>query len=288
MQVKKVGVLGCGLMGSGIVEVCARSGYEVVVREVNEEFLKKGLDRLEGSLKTAVEKGKLKKEEADAARARIKGSTKVADMKDVDVVIEAIVEDRVAKREIWTEIGKVVRKDAILATNTSSIPLSSIAPATGNAARFIGLHFMNPVPVMKLVEIVKGIQTTDETLSEARAFIESLGKTTITAKDTPGFVINVLLVPYICEAIKLVEGGVASPEDIDKGMELGCSMPLGPLKLADFVGLDTALSIAEVLFSEFKDSRYAAPPLLRRMVESGLLGRKSGRGFYDYSKKGKS
>lgn len=286
MQVKKVGILGCGLMGSGIVEVCARSGYEVVVREVNDDFVKKGLARLDGSMNTAVDKGKLKKEDRDAARARIKGTTKVADLADCDVIIEAIVEDRNAKKEIWTEIAQVARKTAILATNTSSIPLSSISPATGNPTRFLGLHFMNPVPVMKLVEIVRGIQTTDETLAEGKAFIESLGKTTITAKDTPGFLVNVLLVPYLCEAVRLVENGVGSPEDIDKGMELGCGLPMGPVKLLDFVGLDTTLSIAEVLFSEFKDPKYAAPPLLRRMVESGFMGKKSGRGFYDYSKKG--
>ena len=286
MAIKKVGVLGCGLMGSGIVEVCAKSGYEVVVREVTDAFLEKGLGRVDGSLATAVEKGKLKKEERDAARARIKGTTKVADLADCDAIIEAIVEDRAAKKEIWSEIAKVAKKTALLATNTSSIPLSSIAPATGNPTRFMGLHFMNPVPVMKLVELVKGIQTSDETLAEGKAFIESLGKTTITAKDTPGFLINVLLVPYICEAVRLVEAGAGSPEDIDKGMELGCGMPMGPLKLLDFVGLDTTLAISEVLFSEFKDPRYAAPALLRRMVESGFMGKKSGRGFYDYSKKG--
>ncbi len=286
-MIKRVGVLGCGLMGSGIVEVCARAGYEVVVREVNDDFLAKGLGKLEGSLNTAVEKGKLKKEERDAARARIRGTTKVQDMKDVDCVIEAIVEDRAAKKEIWTEIGKVVKKEALLATNTSSIPLSSIAPSTGNPTRFLGLHFMNPVPIMKLVEIVRGIQTTDETLAEGRSFIESLGKTTITAKDTPGFVINALLVPYICEGVRLLEAGVATAEDIDKGMKLGCNMPMGPIELLDFVGLDTTLSISEVLFSEFRDRKYAAPPLLRRMVESGFMGKKSGRGFYDYSKKDK-
>ncbi|MEZ0227479.1 MAG: 3-hydroxyacyl-CoA dehydrogenase family protein, partial [Planctomycetota bacterium] len=217
----------------------------------------------------------------------IKGTTKIADLKDVDLVIEAIVEDRAAKRELWTEVGKVVRKDALLATNTSSIPLSSVAPATGNPTRFLGLHFMNPVPVMKLVELVKGIQTSDEAFAEGKSFIESLGKTTITAKDTPAFVINALLVPFIIEAVRLVEAGVATPEDIDKGMKLGCNMPMGPIELLDFVGLDTTLSISEVLFSEFRDSRYAAPPLLRRMVESGWMGKKSGRGFYDYSKKDK-
>jgi 3-hydroxybutyryl-CoA dehydrogenase len=286
MQIRRVGVLGCGLMGSGIVEVCARAGYEVVVREVTDDFLKKGLDKIDASMGAAVEKNKLKKEDRDAARARIHGTTKAADLRDVDVVVEAIIEDRAAKREIWQELSKVVRKDALLATNTSSIPLSSLAPATGNPTRFLGLHFMNPVPIMKLVEIVRGIQTTDETLAEGKAFVESLGKTTITAKDTPAFVINVLLVPYICEAVRLVEAGVATPEDIDKGMELGCNMPMGPLKLLDFVGLDTTLAISEVLFNEFRDPRYAAPPLLRRMVESGFMGKKSGRGFYDYSKKG--
>ena len=287
MQVKKVGILGCGLMGSGIVEVCAKSGYDVVVREVSDEFLNKGLGRLDASMNGAVEKGKLKKEERDAASARIKGTTKVSDLSSCDVIIEAIVEDRGAKKEIWQEIGKVARPDALLATNTSSIPLSSLAPATGNPTRFLGLHFMNPVPVMKLVEIVRGIQTSEETLSQGKAFIESLGKTTITAKDTPGFVINVLLIPFLCEAVRLVEAGVASPEDIDKGMELGCNMPMGPLKLGDFVGLDTTLNVAEVLFNEFKDPKYAAPPLLRRMVESGWHGKKTGRGFYDYSKKAK-
>ncbi len=287
MQIKRVGVLGCGLMGSGIVEVCARSGYDVVVREVNDGFLEKGLAKLDGSLNTAVEKGKIKKDERDATRSRVKGTTKVADLRDCDLVIEAIVEDRAAKKEIWTEIGKVVRKDALLATNTSSIPLSSIAPATGNPERFLGLHFMNPVPIMKLVEIVKGIQTSEEALAQGKAFIESLGKTTITAKDTPAFIINALLVPFICEAIRLVEAGTASPEDIDKGMKLGCNMPMGPIELLDFVGLDTTLAISEVLFSEFRDPRYAAPPLLRRMVESGFMGKKSGRGFYDYSKKDK-
>jgi 3-hydroxybutyryl-CoA dehydrogenase len=285
MQIKRVGVLGCGLMGSGIVEVCARAGYEVVVREVTDEFLKKGLDRLDGSMNGAVDKGKLKKEDRDAARARIRGTTRVADLGECDAIIEAIIEDRAAKKEIWQEIGKVAKKDALLATNTSSIPLSSLAPSTGNPTRFLGLHFMNPVPIMKLVEIVRGIQTSEETHSQGKAFIESLGKTTITAKDTPGFVINVLLIPFIAEAVRLVEAGVATPEDIDKGMELGCNMPMGPLKLGDFVGLDTALNVAEVLFNEFKDPKYAAPPLLRRMVESGWLGKKSGRGFYDYSKK---
>lgn len=286
MTVKKVGVLGCGLMGSGIVEVCARAGYEVVVREVNESFLEKGLGKIDASMNTGVEKGKLKKEERDAARARIRGTTSVPELRDADVIIEAIVEDRAAKKEIWAEIAKVAKKGALLATNTSSIPLSSIAPATGNPSRFLGLHFMNPVPIMKLVEIVRGIQTTDEALAEGKSFIESLGKTTITAKDTPAFIINALLVPYIIEAVRMLEAGTASAEDIDKGMKLGCNMPMGPIELLDFVGLDTTLSISEVLFSEFKDQRYAAPPLLRRMVESGFMGKKSGCGFYDYSSGG--
>jgi 3-hydroxybutyryl-CoA dehydrogenase len=229
MQIKKVGILGCGLMGSGIVEVCAKSGYETVVREVNEDFLSKGLSKLDGSMNVAVEKGKLKKEERDAARARIKGTTKVDDLADCDVIIEAIIEDRAAKKDIWTQIAKVAKKDALLATNTSSIPISSLAPSTGNPTRFLGLHFFNPVPVMKLVEMVRGIQTTDQAMAESKAFIESLGKTTITAKDTPGFAVNVILVPYICEAVRLLESGAASAEDIDKGMELGCGVPMGPI-----------------------------------------------------------
>jgi 3-hydroxybutyryl-CoA dehydrogenase len=283
----KVGIAGCGLMGAGIVEVCIKTGHETVVREINDEALERGLARLDKSMEYAVKKGKLTEAERDAARARLTGTTDLSAFSDCDVVIEAITENREWKRDLWKEIAKHVKDDALLATNTSSIPLSSIAPHTGNPKRFMGLHFMNPVPVMKLVELVQGIETTDETINEGRAFVEGLGKTTILAKDTPGFVINVILVPYLCDAVRLLEAGVATKEDIDAGMKLGCGMPMGPITLLDFVGLDTTLSISEVLHEEFGDPRYAAPPLLRRMVESGFMGKKCGRGFYDYTGGGK-
>lgn len=279
---KKVGVVGCGLMGSGIVEVCIKSGHETVVREVNTEFLERGLARLDKSMDRAVKKEKMTAADRDAARGRLQPTTDIADLADCDIIIEAITENREWKTDLWKEIAKHAKAGALLATNTSSIPLSSIAPHTGDPSRFIGLHFMNPVPVMKLVEIVQGIESTEAAIEEGRAFVEGLGKTTILAKDTPGFVINVLLVPYLCEAVRLLEAGVATKEDIDKGMKLGCNMPMGPITLLDFVGLDTTLAIAEVLYDEFRDPKFAAPPLLRRMVESGFMGKKCGRGFYDY------
>ncbi|RMG18749.1 MAG: 3-hydroxybutyryl-CoA dehydrogenase [Planctomycetota bacterium] len=269
-------------MGAGIAEVCIKSGHSTVVREVDAAALERGLARLDASMNRAVSKGKLTEAERDAARARLEGTTEVSALADCDVIIEAIVENREAKASLWKEIARVAKPGALLATNTSSIPLSSLAPHTGNPARFIGLHFMNPVPVMKLVEIVQGIESSEEAIAEGKAFVEGLGKTTILAKDTPGFVINVLLVPYLCDAVRLLEAGVASKEDIDKGMQLGCGMPMGPITLLDFVGLDTTLAIADVLYGEFGDPKYAAPPLLRRMVESGFMGKKCGRGFYDY------
>ncbi|MBL4849056.1 MAG: 3-hydroxybutyryl-CoA dehydrogenase [Planctomycetes bacterium] len=283
----KVGVAGCGLMGAGIVEVCLKTGHETVVREINDECLERGLARLDKSMEYAVKKGKLTDAEREAARSRLIPTTDLGAFSDCDIVIEAITENREWKSTLWKEIAQHVKPDALLATNTSSIPLSSIAPSTGNPSRFMGLHFMNPVPVMKLVEIVQGIETSDETIAEGRAFVEGLGKTTILAKDTPGFVINVILVPYLCDAVRLLEAGVATKEDIDAGMKLGCGMPMGPITLLDFVGLDTTLSISQVLFEEFGDPRYAAPPLLRRMVESGFMGKKCGRGFYDYTGGGK-
>ncbi len=279
---QKVGVLGCGLMGGGIVEVCIKSGHPTVVREVNQQFLDRGLKRLDESMERAIQKGKLTQAERDAARGRLSATTDFEPLADCDIIIEAITEDRVAKADLWKQVAKVAKKGSLRATNTSSIPLSSLAPHSGDPTRFIGLHFMNPVPVMKLVEIVRGIESTDAAIAEGQAFVEGLGKTTILAKDTPGFVINVLLVPYLCEAVRLLEHGVATKEDIDKGMKLGCGMPMGPIELLDFVGVDTTLAIADVLFDEFGDPKYAAPPLLRRMVESGFMGKKCGRGFYDY------
>jgi 3-hydroxybutyryl-CoA dehydrogenase len=279
---QKVGVLGCGLMGAGIVEVCIKSGHPTVVREVNQQFLDKGLARIDDSMSRAIQKGKLTQTERDSARSRLTATTDFEPLRDCDIIIEAITEDRVAKAALWRDVARVAKEGCLRATNTSSIPLSSLAPSSGDPTRFIGLHFMNPVPVMKLVEIVRGIESTDAAVSEGTAFVEGLGKTTILAKDTPGFVINVLLVPYLCEAVRLLEHGVATKEDIDKGMKLGCGMPMGPIELLDFVGVDTTLAIADVLFGEFGDPKYAAPPLLRRMVESGFMGKKCGRGFYDY------
>jgi 3-hydroxybutyryl-CoA dehydrogenase len=280
---KKVGVVGCGLMGAGIVEVSIKSGHQTVVREIDQAALDRGLARLDGSMERAVRKGKLTDAEREAARERLTPTTDLGDLGDCDIVIEAIIEDRGAKGSLWKDLSQVTKEGALLATNTSSIPLSSLAPHTADPSRFLGLHFMNPVPVMKLVEIVKGIETTDEAIAEGQAFVEGLGKTTILAKDTPGFLINVLLVPYLCDAVRLLEAGVGTKEDIDKGMQLGCGMPMGPITLLDFVGLDTTLAIAEVLHGEFGDPKYAAPPLLRRMVESGFMGKKCGRGFYDYT-----
>ena len=284
-NMKKVGVVGCGLMGAGIVEVCLKTGHPTVVREINQECLDRGLGRLNASMDRAVSKGKLSEADRDAAKGRLTATTELSDLSDCDIIIEAIIENRELKAGLWQEIAKVAKEGALLATNTSSIPLSSLAPSTGNPSRFLGLHFMNPVPVMKLVEIVEGIETSPETVAEGRAFLEGVGKTTILAKDTPGFVINVLLVPYLCDAVRLLEAGVATKEDIDKGMKLGCGMPMGPITLLDFVGLDTTLAISEVLHEEFGDPKYAAPPLLRRMVESGFMGKKCGRGFYDYGAK---
>lgn len=279
----KVGVVGCGLMGAGIVEVAARAGFDVVVREAGAMFLEKGLSRVKTSLFTAAEKGKISAEDRDRAWSRIRGTLDLADLADCDIAIEAITEDPKAKRELFAALDKVLKPGAILASNTSSISITEMAAATSRPERFLGLHFFNPVPVMKLLEIVRGLRTSDETIAAARAFGERLGKTTIIAKDSPGFIVNLLLVPYLLGAVRALEGGLATKEDIDAGMKLGCNHPMGPLTLLDYVGLDTTLFIADVMFAEFKSPEYAAPPLLRRMVAAGFHGRKAGRGFYDWS-----
>jgi 3-hydroxybutyryl-CoA dehydrogenase len=283
MEIKTVGVVGCGLMGSGIVETCARAGYDVIVREPTDELLKKGLSRLKTSLGRGVEKGKISQTDADAAWSRIRGTTSLSDFTPCDLTIEAAVENMALKREIFAALDSICPPHAILASNTSSLCVMEMASVTKRADKVLGMHFFNPVPVMKLLEFVRTIATSDDTMAAARAFGATLGKTMITAKDTPGFIVNVLLVPFLLDAVRLLENGVASKEDIDAGMQLGCNHPMGPLTLADFVGLDTALFIADAMYDEFKDARYAAPPLLRRMVLAGWLGRKSGRGFYSYT-----
>jgi 3-hydroxybutyryl-CoA dehydrogenase len=282
-QWKQIGVVGCGLMGAGIVEVAARAGLAVVVREAEQAFLEKGLGRVKASLYTAAEKQKITPDERDAAWGRIRGTVALDDLRECDVVIEAITEDPKAKRELFAALDGIVKPGAMLASNTSSISITEMAAATRRPERFIGLHFFNPVPVMKLLEIVRGYRTSDETVAEARALGERLGKVTILAKDTPGFIVNLLLVPYLLGAIRAFEAGLATKEDIDAGMKLGCGHPMGPLTLLDYVGLDTTLFIADVMFAEFKSAEYAAPPILRRMVAAGHTGRKSGKGFYDWT-----
>lgn len=284
MEIKKIGVVGCGLMGSGIVEVCVRAGYEVVVSEINNEFLQRGMERLNKSLSRAVSKGKTTQEEMNAALARVKGTTDTADFAPCDLVIEAAVENMELKKKLFAELDGILRPEAIIGSNTSSLCIVEMASATQRGDKVLGIHFFNPVPVMPLLELVCTILTSDETLAIAQEFGQSVGKTTVVAKDTPGFIVNRLLIPYLLHAVRLYEDGLATREDIDTAIKLGLNHPMGPLTLLDLVGLDTALFIADAMFEELKDLRYAAPPLLRRMVLAGHLGRKSGKGFYDYSK----
>ncbi|TEU21836.1 MAG: 3-hydroxybutyryl-CoA dehydrogenase [Anaerolineales bacterium] len=284
MEIKKVGVVGCGLMGSGIVEVCAKAGYEVVVSEINDEFLQKGLGRLNKSLSRAVSKGKATQEEMEAALARVKGTTDTADFAPCDLVIEAAIENMELKKQIFAELDGILRPEVIIGSNTSSLCITEMASATQRDDKVLGIHFFNPVPVMPLLELVRTILTDDETLAIAQEFGQSVGKTTVVARDTPGFIVNRLLIPYLLDAVKIYEDGLATREDIDTAIKLGLNHPMGPLTLLDLVGLDTTLFIADAMFEELKDPRYAAPPLLRRMVLAGHLGRKSGKGFYDYSR----
>ncbi len=282
MEIKQIGVVGCGLMGSGIAEVCARAGYRVIVREVNDDLLQKGLERIRKSLSRAVQRGKASQEEMDAALARLHGTLDLADMAECDLVIEAAVEKMEIKKAIFAELDGILPPQAILASNTSSLCITEMASVTQRGDRILGIHFFNPVPVMPLIEFVRTILTSDETMEVARQFGASLGKTMVTAKDTPGFIVNRLLIPYLMDAVRVYENGLASREDIDTAIKLGLHHPMGPLTLLDFIGLDTCLFIADAMFEEYKDPRYVAPPLLRRMVLAGRLGRKSGKGFYDY------
>ncbi len=284
MAIKTVGVVGCGLMGSGIVEVIARHGYSVVVREVNDEFLKKGLGRIQTSMGRAVERNKMTTTDRDAAFARIKGTTLMQDLASCDFVVEAAIENLELKKAIFKELDQVTRAEVILGSNTSSLAVTEMAGMTRKPDKVLGMHFFNPVPVMPLLEMVRTFLTSEETYQTARAFGEELGKTVIVSKDVPGFIVNALLVPFQLDTIRMLENGIATKEDIDTGIKLGLNHPMGPLTLADFVGIDTILFIADAMFAETKDSRYAAPPLLRRMVAAGYLGRKSGKGFYDYGK----
>jgi len=282
-EIKKVGVLGCGLMGSGIAQVAAAAGYETVVRDVSKELLDRGRAGIEKSLGKFVEKGKLDAAARDATLKRLTFTTTVADLKVVDVVIEAITEDLALKNALFKELDGLCGPATIFASNTSSLTIAEMAAATKRADRFVGLHFFNPVPLMQLVEVVRTVTTSDETFKRAFAFAKSLGKEAVAAKDNSGFIVNLLLVPYLLDAIRAVERGVGSVPDVDKAMQLGCSYPMGPLTLLDFVGLDTTYHIAEIMFKEYREQRYAPPPLLKRMVLAGMYGKKSGRGFYDYS-----
>ncbi|HZT10989.1 MAG TPA: 3-hydroxybutyryl-CoA dehydrogenase [Actinomycetota bacterium] len=281
-DVNRVGVVGFGLMGSGIAQVLAGAGIEVVVLEPSEELLARGRERVDASTGRAVERGKLDDQARDALVGRIRGTTDVASLADVQLVIEAATEDRDAKLAIFRELDRVVGPDAILATNTSSIPIATLASATSRPDKVVGLHFFNPPPAMDLVEVTPSLMTSTDTVSFARAFGERLGKTTVLAKDEAGFIVNRLLIPYLCAAIRLLDAGFATREDIDASITLGLNHPMGPLRLADLIGLDTVLQIADVLFAEFREPAYAPPPRLRRMVAAGRLGRKSGAGFYDY------
>ena len=282
-SIKKVGVLGCGLMGSGIAQVAAQAGYDTVVREVEQKFLDKGISGIEKSLGKFVEKGKMKPEDRDAAMGRLKGSTALEDLADCDIVIEAIIENAQLKKDTYAALDKIVKKDAIFASNTSSLTITELGMATTRPKQFVGLHFFNPVPLMKLVEVVRTILTSDESFDRAFEFAKSLGKEPVAARDNSGFIVNRLLVPYLLDAIRAFEEGVGSVEDIDKAMQLGCGHPMGPFTLLDFVGLDTTYFITEVMFKEYQEKRFASPPLLRKMVLAGRFGRKSGAGFYDYS-----
>jgi 3-hydroxybutyryl-CoA dehydrogenase len=282
MRITTVGVLGCGLMGSGIAQVCAAAGYQTVVREVEEAALTKGLARIEKFLDDGVQKGKLTADGKAAILAKLKGTTGFEDLAGCDLVIEAIVEDVDAKATAYGALDALVGDGAIFCSNTSSLCITELASKTRRPDRFAGLHFFNPVPLMKLVEVVRGLTTSDETYQAVFAFAQSLGKDPITAPDTPGFIVNRLLVPYLLDAIRAYEHGLGTIEDIDKGMKLGTGHPMGPFTLLDFVGLDTTYFIANIMFDEYRQPVYAPPPLLKRMVLAGRLGRKSGHGFYKY------
>ncbi len=282
-EIKKVGVLGCGLMGRGIAQVAATNGYATIVREISDELNDKGKAAIVKSLDKFVEKGKLTADDRNRTLGRLTFTTEMSDLKDCDIVVEAIVENLDLKTALWKELDGLCPDHTIFASNTSSLTIAAMAAATDRADRFVGLHFFNPVPLMKLVEVVRTVTTSADSFDRAMAFAKTLGKEPIAAKDNSGFIVNLLLVPYLLDAIRALEQGVGSAEDIDKGMVLGTGHPMGPLTLLDFVGLDTTLKIADIMFDEYREKRYAPPPLLKRMVLAGWYGKKSGKGFYDYS-----
>ncbi len=285
MEIKKVGVLGCGLMGSGIAQTCATAGLDVVVREVTDELCARGFAGIEKSLAKFAEKGTITSDEQQQIRGRLSGTTRLEDLADCDLIVEAIIENLDLKRETYQQLDELCKPDTIFASNTSSLSITEMMTATSSERqrRFIGLHFFNPVPLMKLVEVVRTILTDEEVYEQAVEFGRRLGKVPVRADDRSGFIVNRLLVPYLLDAIRALEEGVGSVADIDNAMKLGCGYPMGPLTLLDFVGLDTTYYIAEIMFTEFREKRFAPPPLLKRMVAAGLYGRKTGRGFYDYA-----
>lgn len=282
MEIRKVGVVGCGLMGGGIAQVAAQSGFETVVREVSQELLDKGMARIDSLLTKDVAKGRLTAEAKDQTIGRLTPTTALDAFADCDVIVEAIVENLESKRALYSALDTICPAETIFASNTSSLTIIEMAAATSRPDRFAGMHFFNPVPVMKLVEVVRSIATSGATIATLKTFGQALGKTVVEASDTPGFIVNRLLVPYLLDAVRVLEAGTATREDIDEGMKLGCGHPMGPLTLLDFVGLDTTYYIANIMFEEFKEPRFAPPPLLKRMVLAGHYGRKSGKGFYDY------
>lgn len=282
MAIRRVGVVGCGLMGGGIAQTCAQSGYETVVREVNQELLDKGMARINSAWDMLVSKGKITQGQADEYRSRLRGTLNLEEFAECDLVIEAVIENMEEKLRLFPALDHIVKPEGLLLTNTSSLNVTQMGAVTKRPDKVCGLHFFNPAPVMKLVEIVRTISTSDVTVEQVRQFALSLGKTPVVARDTAGFIVNFLLIPYLLAAIRMLENGMASRDDIDTAMKLGCGYPMGPFTLLDYVGLDTTMWAAEAIYEEYKDPLYAPPPLLRRMVQSGMLGKKSGRGFYDY------
>jgi len=282
---KRIGVVGCGLMGSGIAQMSALNGYATTVVEINDEVLKKGIANIYDFLEKGKKRGKVTDEQIEAVKKNLSTATSLSALKDCDLVIEAVTENTDLKKKLFKDLSEITRPDCILATNTSSISITEIATVVKNPERMVGMHFFNPVPIMKLVEVIRGLATTDAVMAACREYALSIGKEPITCSDTPAFVVNKLLIPYLLDAVRMVQDGIATPEDVDKAMVHGCGYPMGPITLLDYVGLDTTCHAADVMYEEFREPKYAAPVLLRRMVQAGRWGRKSGRGFYSYEKK---